>query len=427
MKRLYVWNLLLVAAVMAYDATAAHAAPGIPVGRADLGNTTLQSPKRLVATRFVLDKHTSIYRWWDNMDLGGADPPAVAHGTGYADGRGGLMRLRLTTVKADGTPNLRNVLGTETVNAVQRNNEVRYAYGISNPSDLAYFNVGGVRLRGNTMYAAVFDNVDPRPRANYYSKNFPLMNIAYGGPNAKNTLDANAPGAVAGLDPREVVLRSFDRGRTWRFARYGVASKTKNRDITMQVPWYGWQTCVLCAPESNQPYYSYGEHGAFAMIAHNSPRSVTLTRAGGYAPSGSKVGVVTVTNLTTGAASRTASLRTGIATGALARPVKIKTGDDFEIRNTGTVFKAECDTFIYRIFRLGMLDLSTGSWPFETRGGHNCDRAELFALPWPYHVRGQPRRKPRERIHARTAWVEADYPRWPPWSVWPPFDWPLRP
>ena len=98
-QRLYVWILLLLAAPPAYGATPVHAARGVPVGRAYLGNTTLQSANRLVATRFVLDKPTSIYRWWDNLALGGADPPEVAAGTGYAKGTGGLMRLRLTTVK----------------------------------------------------------------------------------------------------------------------------------------------------------------------------------------------------------------------------------------------------------------------------------------------------------------------------------------
>jgi hypothetical protein len=163
------------------------------------------------------------------------------------------------------------------------------------------------------------------------------------------------------------------------------------------------------------------------MIAHRSPRTVTLTRSGGYAPSGSNVGVVTVTNLTTGAASRTASLGTGIATGALARPVKINTGDDFEIRNSGTVFKAECDTFIYRIFRVGVLGLSNGRGSFETRGEHNCDRAELFALPWPLPRAGTAPTKAVRRARPR-----AGRPRGgrlspvAPWSVWPPFDWPLR-
>jgi hypothetical protein len=41
------------------------------------------------------------------------------------------------------------------------------------------------------------------------------MNISEGGPNAEHTLDSTAPGAVAGPDPREVVLRSLNRGKTW--------------------------------------------------------------------------------------------------------------------------------------------------------------------------------------------------------------------
>src|SRR3954451_2778651 len=82
----------------------ANAAREIPVGLAYVGNTTLQSRSRLVATRFVLDRPTRVYRWWDNMDLGGADPPAVANGTGYAAGGGGRVGLRITPPKRGGGP-----------------------------------------------------------------------------------------------------------------------------------------------------------------------------------------------------------------------------------------------------------------------------------------------------------------------------------
>jgi hypothetical protein len=387
-------------AVLAVLCTApppADAAREIPVGLAYVGNTTLQSRDRLVATRFVLDRPTRIYRWWDNMDLGGADPPAVANGTGYALGDGGRMRLRITTVKRDGTPNLRRVLASESVNATRRNNQARRLNRIANPSDLAYFNLRGVRLRANRMYAAVFDNVARRPSRNFYSKNFPLMNLADGGPNARNTLDPDAPGAVAGLDPREVVMRSFDRGRSWTFARYDA----DDPDSTMQVPWYGWQSCARCVPQSNQPYYAYGQYGSYNLVAHDAPHAVTLTRAGGYAPANSAVGVVTVRNLTTGESASTPPLGSGIATGPLDRPLRIDAGTDFEISSPGTVFKAECDTFIYRTFRVGTLPRSAGGWPFETLGDNGCDRAELFALPWPWFAADPGR--------AAEAWLQ-----WPP-------------
>jgi hypothetical protein len=380
-------------------AAPARAARDIPVGLAYVGNSTLDSPGDLVATRFVLDHSTRVYRWWDNMDLGGANPPAVANGTGYAKGNGGLMRLRITTVKHDGTPNLRRVLAHETVNAIRRNNQARRAHGITNPSDLAYFNLGGVRLRAHRMYAAVVDNVARQPSRNFFSKNFPLMSLADGGPNARNTLDPHAHGAVAGLDPREVVMRSPDHGKTWVFARYDG----NDPDLTMQVPWYGWQACPSCVPQSNQPYYAYGEQGSYTLVARGSPGPVTLTRAGGYAPAARDVGVVTVSNLNTGATAQTPSLGSGIASGTLDHPLRIGPGDDFAISNTGTVFKAECDTFIYRTFRVGTLPQSDGRWPFETLGGNQCDRAQLFVLPWPWFATGG----------ARAAAVGSWW-RWPP-------------
>jgi hypothetical protein len=93
-----------------------------------------------------------------------------------------------------------------------------------------------------------------------------------------------------------------------------------------------------------------------------------MTRDGGYAPSGADVGIITAINLTTGASSGTASLGTGIGKGSFAQAVTINASDDFEIGNTGTVLKPECDTFIYRIFRVGLLPLSNGTWPVQTLG-----------------------------------------------------------
>ena len=61
-------------------------------------------------------------------------------------------------------------------------------------------------------------------------------------------------------------------------------------------------------------------------------------------------------------------------------PCDIQRGDTYSIRNSGTVFKAEADHFLQRIFRVG----SPGSdFPFFTLD-HDADRAELFALPHPY-------------------------------------------
>ena len=114
------------------------------------------------------------------------------------------------------------------------------------------------------------------------------------------------------------------------------------------------------------------------------PRATTLTEAGGYAPVGKSVGVVTVRNLRTGQTGHTAALGSGIRKGPLDQPVNVAVGDSYEITHTGTVYKAEADGYIVSI-----VDVGTGALPFNT-AGHGADRAELFALPHPYYAQPQP-------------------------------------
>jgi len=67
-----------------------------------------------------------------------------------------------------------------------------------------------------------------------------------------------------------------------------------------------------------------------------------------------------------------------MARGPLAPNVTINAGDDYRIASTGTVSKGEAEDDVVDTFHVG-----TGAWPFETVG-HGLDRANLFALPWPY-------------------------------------------
>ena len=110
------------------------------------------------------------------------------------------------------------------------------------------------------------------------------------------------------------------------------------------------------------------------------PRRTTFTEAGGYAPVGKSVGVVTVRNLRTGQSGRTAALGSGIRRGALSPQVTVEVGDSYEITHTGTVYKARGR----RLHRLRSSRLGSGAFPFTTTG-QGADRAELFALPHPYY------------------------------------------
>jgi hypothetical protein len=100
---------------------------------------------------------------------------------------------------------------------------------------------------------------------------------------------------------------------------------------------------------------------------------VTLEEAGAYAPVGASAGVLAVRNLSTGVVGETSWLGSGLVRGALDNPVPVQAGQSYEISNSGTVMKAEGDSFIQTTFKIG-----TGKWSNST-AGHGSDMAQLFA------------------------------------------------
>lgn len=367
----------------------------IPVGLAYVENQVLNSRRYVYAIRFVLDRDTRLYRFLSGFNVEGSRP--VGGRRGYAGGTGGRIQARLVRVKSNGEPDMRRVLAKETVGAVRRHRESRAAYGIGKErTHLLYFNMRGVKLRAGRTYAMTYRNVSRAPGRNWFSTDSPTVRASEAGPNGLNTLDRDARGAIAGLNPREAVAWSTSNGKSWVWGRRvgegftrGSYPGSRSGDGGVRLPWYGWQASKRGRPRSNQPYYAYGEQGAFTLVARQAPRAVTLTEAGGYAPLGWSVGVVTVANLRTGVSGRTRHLGRGIATGSLNVPVAIAPGDSYTVSNTGTVFKAEGDQFVRNVFHVGMsaqLDQlgRDPAWPFETVG-HDQDRAELFALPHPYY------------------------------------------
>ena len=290
------------------------------------------------------------------------------------------------------------MLAQETIDPRTRYFETKAAYGVSAISLFWYFNMGGVALKANTPYAMVYRNVHADPVHNFSSTNSLTVKESEAGPNGRNNLDPNAPGAIAGLDPREAAAWSTNDGTTWTWGRqvghyYGSASS----DDGTRLPHYAWQSSPTSKPQSNQPYtLLLGHLHACTLTAGSVPRRTTFTEAGGYAPVGKTVGVVTVRNLRTGQTGHTASLGSGIRRGALSPNVTVEVGDSYQITHTGTVYKGEADGYLVSILGVG-----GGAFPLNT-AGHGADRAELFALPHPYAVpqRGRGRRLKRAR-HAR--------------------------
>jgi hypothetical protein len=346
----------------------------------------LPSQGYVYAIRFVVDRPTRVWRLFSGFNLEGTR--RLGGRRGYARGTGGTIRARLVRVDRRGRPRMRSVIASERVNGVRRYLETKRAYGLGSPrSQMIYFNMRGVRLAANRMYAITYQNVSRSPRRNYFSTDSPTIKESEAGPNGRNNLNPRAAGPVAGLDPREAVGWSRNRGRSWVWGRrvgegriFGTYPGSRRTDGGARLPWYGWQQGPLAALQSNQPYYAYGRSGSYTLVHRRAPRAVRLLEAGGYAPRNRRAGVITVVNLRTGVHAETASLGSGIVRGRLNRPVDIAAGDSYAIRNTGRVFKSEADSFNHRLFGLGS---DVGLFPFTTYG-NGADRAELFALPHPY-------------------------------------------
>jgi hypothetical protein len=377
----------LTAVALLTAAAPASAGRQVPVGMYNVNNQVMNSASYVYALRFVVDETTTLHRFISGFNLEGSDQ--LGGRIGYADGKGGTIRARLVAVKPNGEPDMSQVLAEETVGAWQRYQDSKAAYGAPGLTQLLYFNMGGVQLAAGQMYAMTYQNVDGAPSANWFSENSPTVKESVAGPNGTNTLDPGAQGAIAGLDPREAVAWSKDSGQSWVWGRRvgegstsGSYGGSASDDDGTRLPWYGWQTAPGAAPQSNQPYYAYKESGSYTLRLKSVPRPTTLTEAGGYAPVGASVGVVTVRNVTTGEVGRTAALGSGLAKGALDHPVTVAPGHTYEISNSGTVLKAEGDSFIQSTFKIG-----TGAWSIETVG-HGYDMAQLYALPHPWYVPG---------------------------------------
>ena len=219
-------------------------------------------------------------------------------------------------MKVDGTPDAGTVLAEDTFYPVERYKETKAEFAIGDRAGMVYARFGGVALQGGRPYWVIYQNVDPNPRMNYISYNSPVVKDSESGPNGRNNLDPNMPGAILGLDPREVVGWTWDGGAAWKFGREvggggtfiaGDYVGSTTTDDGTRMPWYAWQESGSTRLRSNQPYMSYPDGsgpGRYTLRVMDSPARTVLTEAGGYAPAGHEVGVVTVRNVRTGETGR---------------------------------------------------------------------------------------------------------------------------
>ena len=276
-------------------------------------------------------------------------------------------------MKPDGTPNFAKVLGGEPKILPRiRYGQTKSQYGVGAITLFWYIECQGAKLKAGVPYIMVYRNVADlnglSPTGNFFSHNSIGVNAAAAGPHDRNTLDANAPGAILGLDPREALCWTDNGGTLWEWGSR-VGHYKGSGDYGTRMPHYALLAKGDSRPRlSGQPFTAYAVKGNF-KLRYKASTAGSYAKAGGYAPSGSNIGVVTVRNERTGASASTPSLPSGYAKGNLSAPVPRLAGDPILITHSGTVMKAEWDGYQQEIM---------GDSGFATEG-NGGDRAQVFA------------------------------------------------
>ena len=244
-------------------------------------------------------------------------------------------------------------------------------------------------LEAGKMYGLVVKNAHSDPAGNYFSFHMPIAEAALAGPQARNELDANAPGAIVSLDPREHVAWSEDAGKTWRYgAENGQYPSFIDAAVSAppatRVPQYGFRR-TDGTNVSPQPYYAYRTACAACSVVYANARFArSLSKLGGFTASGADVGTLTVVNLTSGVDSSCIPERGyGFRTCALTIPVAVAVGDSYSMRATGSVELMHMDNAQRVMFpRVGTDDGELRAYqPDPAPGTNGKDVPSLWAGP----------------------------------------------
>jgi hypothetical protein len=239
-------------------------------------------------------------------------------------------------------------------------------------------------LQPGRMYAFLLSNTHASPgtggsasSGNHMSVNMNFGPLAQAGPNGANTLNPSAPGAMYGLGPRETVLWSANSGSTWKFGD--------------QIGWYGngdgdfkhWPVGYRITGGANTPIgwplRQWASDATGGAITYNNiPKAVTITGAGGTNDGSGSVGVITVTNVTTGASSTTASLGSGKVSGNLNTPITASAGDNIRIATSGRIGNGATDAGPLQVYSLG----SQRPWTYTVNVG--TYPPTLYLVPDPF-------------------------------------------
>jgi hypothetical protein len=313
-------------------------AASIPIGIENVNNSPMKAANYRALLRFVPDSTLTIDRFYFGFNLQGAscwDPGSAGDGLGD----GGILSVSLMQIDPNsGLPTTR--LATETVSACTRHNEAKSEVG--GVPVLVWANIRAT-LEGGTMYGAIISNTHADPANNFFSFHMPIADTVLAGPQARNELSMSASGAIMSLDPREHVAWSIDGGKSWRYGSDNgqYLSYMNDRDTAhpaTRIPQYGFRR-VDGNTLSPQPYYAYSTDCVGCTVTYRSARyQRVFTEVGGFTASGSNVGNLTFTNVTTGAQSSCTPLQGyGFRTCTLQSPVSVAPGESYSVRATGSV------------------------------------------------------------------------------------------
>jgi hypothetical protein len=372
--------LLLAAAVAACGGASAGTEPAAAAGPAPPGpggypfafgdsawNIPLDRPGSAVLLRWVARRTGLIDALYVQMKIEGSD--CRDGRSGYAAGDGGRWRATTHPILPDGRPDLRTVLASETFNPCRREAQDPFGY-----------EYGALRLRlqvrAGQELGTVIAPVNRDLSSDYASTNWLSVPRELAGPNGRNTRGPGAPGAVAGLDPRELVGLSADGGRTFELP-YAPGDH-------VVLPTYVQD--YADGHRDGQPYY-YGTSIRNPTVELTDvPRRWRISALAARVRSGTGSLTLTVDGRRRGRIALCPGLvRTAI------RPVVVPAGATVRLRASGVeVDQVHADRAGARLMGLDESGFPWRLHSFET------SIASLYALPW-YARRAAPARGPAGR------------------------------
>ncbi len=312
----------------------------IPVGLENVNDSPLKLANDRALLRFVPKSNMTIDRFYFGFKLKGASC-REAGSASYGKGDGGTLDADLVDIdEKSGLPS--TVLAHEAINACTRYSQAFAELSSSAIPVLVWVNVRAVLLKGK-MYGVIVRNSHSDPSNNFFSFNMPITDTGFAGPHARNEMSEKVDGALLGLDPREHVAYSKDRGRTWNYGSQNgqYLSYMNNNDKAhpaTRMPQYGFRI-EGGTTLAGQPYYAYNEDCLGCGTAYPKVLGKTLlTKLYAFTGSEVSVGILSLKNLTTGEeASCSPSLGYGKRSCELSQPMELEEGDAYSVHASGTV------------------------------------------------------------------------------------------